>query len=132
QRSSPLLVQELDAAYGDAPLYFTWFQAPDTFSRRLDLLERLEHSHAVLACAGRLIEQLCGWLQAGQKAARVLDFRLHHEKGRHARPPTRLVLRLSDDAWLPGDFDAVLKEQLQALTLCAPVIAVELRVTHTS
>ncbi|MGB6104428.1 MAG: DNA polymerase Y family protein, partial [Pusillimonas sp.] len=129
QRSSPLLLQELDAAYGNTAHYFTWFQAPDAFSRRLDLIERLEYSHAIMAVAGRLIEQLCGWLQARQKAAHCLQFRLHHEKGRHARPPTPLALRLSSGAWLPGDFYPVLKEQLQALVLCAPVIALELRVT---
>src|SRR3546814_7807124 len=90
-RSQPQLLQQLDAAYGDVQLHFNWFQAPGTFAQRLELDEKLEYSHALFIYAGRLIEQLCGWLQAQQKATRQLEFHLHHEKGRHARPPMPLV-----------------------------------------
>ncbi|MGB3288938.1 MAG: DNA polymerase Y family protein, partial [Burkholderiaceae bacterium] len=131
QRSSPLLLQELDQAYGDGRTNLPWFQAPERFKQRYDLTENLEHCNAILAVARRLIEQLCGWLHARQCAARVLDLLLHHEKGRHARPPTRIVLRLSEDAWTPASFLAVLGEQLQSLSLEAPVIALELSVTQT-
>ncbi|HWK70210.1 MAG TPA: DNA polymerase Y family protein [Burkholderiaceae bacterium] len=130
QRSSPLLLQELDQAYGDGRQSFPWFQAPERFNQRYELTEHLEHCNAILAVAGRLIEQLCGWLHARQRAARVLDLRLHHEKGRHARAPTCIVLRLSEDAWLPENFMAVLDEQLQSLSLEAPVISLELSVTQ--
>lgn len=128
QRSSPLLVQQLDAAYGAADQHFTWFRAPNTFAQRLNLDERLEHSQALLVYAGRLVEQLCGWLQAQQKAARTLVFHLHHEKGRHAQAPSVFTLRLSTQAWLPGDFHSLLKEQLNTLSLQASVIALELHV----
>src|SRR3546814_5985816 len=100
-------------------------------SRRYHLTERLEHCNAVLALAGRLIEQLCGWLHARQCAARTLELRLHHEKGRYAQAPNLLTLRLSQDAWRPADFLAVLKEQLQSLRLEATVISLELSVTQT-
>src|SRR3546814_8279732 len=79
----------------------------------------------------RLIEQLCGWLHARQCAARTLELRLHHEKGRYAQAPTLLTLRLSQDAWRPEDFLAVLKEQLQSLRLEASVISLELSVHQT-
>ncbi len=131
QRSSPLLLQELDDAYGDGRQSFPWFQAPERFNLRHELTEHLEHYNAVLAVAGRLIEQLCGWLHARQRAARVLELRLHHEKGRQARAPTCIGLRLSEDAWLPGNFLTVLREQLQSLCLEAPVISLELSVTQT-
>jgi protein ImuB len=130
QRSSPLLLQALDDAYGDGRQSFPWFQAPERFNLRHELTERLEHCNAILAVAGRLIEQLCGWLHARQLAARALELRLHHEKGRHARDPTSVVLRLSEDAWLPESFLTVLREQLQSLNLEAPVISIELSVTH--
>lgn len=132
QRSSPLLLEQLDAVYGVAAQHFTWFQAPNTFAQRLNLDEKLEHSQALLVHAGRLVEQLCGWLQAQQKAARTLDFLLHHEKGRHAQAPSALTLRLSTQAWLPADFHGLLKEQLNTLNLHAPVIALELSVTDVS
>jgi protein ImuB len=130
-RSSPLLVQALDAAYGQSGQYFTWFEAPDLFSQRIDLIERLEHTNAVLAVAKRLIDQLCGWLHARQVAANTLQFKLHHEKGRHARPPTPLALALSQASWLPKDFSGLLGEQLSRLKLEAPVIAIELIIAGT-
>src|SRR3546814_17127797 len=80
KRSAPLLLQTLDAAYGDGHDQHSWFQAPARFTRRYDLTARLEHCNAVLALAGRLIEQLCGWLHARQCAARTLELRLHHEQ----------------------------------------------------
>src|SRR5690606_27023665 len=132
QRTNPLLLQQLDAAYGDAAHCFSWFQAPETFSQRVILDERLEHSHAILAFAKRLIEQLCGWLQARQRGTRELHFFLHHEKGRHAQPPTSMTLCLSENSWLPQDFLGVLREQIQALSLDAPVIALELSVVNTN
>src|SRR5690606_34162350 len=57
---------------------------------------------------------------------------LHHEKGRHARPPTSIVLRLSEAAWRPEDFLGVLREQLQATTLSAPVIALDLSIAQAA
>ncbi|MEO6958389.1 MAG: DNA polymerase Y family protein [Burkholderiaceae bacterium] len=132
QRSSPLLVQALDAAYGGIDNYFAWFEAPDFFSQRIDLVERLEHAQAVEFAAKRLIEQLCGWLQARCVAVDTLFFNLHHEKGRHARPPSCIVLRFSQPSWLPGDFARILAEQLRRTTLNAPVIAIELSIADTT
>lgn len=131
QRSSPLLLQALDQAYAVTACRFTWFQAPQGFSQHYELTERLEHSNAVLAVSKRLLEQLCGWLQANHTAASTIELHLHHEKGRHARPATVLTLRLSQDGWLLQDFLPPLDLRLQNLALAAPVIAVQLSVTDT-
>ncbi|NYT61139.1 DNA polymerase Y family protein [Alcaligenaceae bacterium] len=130
QRSSPLLVQALDAAYGDTQQHFAWFTAPERFLQRHELTERLEHIGPILAVCKRLLEQLCGWLQARQLAACTLSLRLHHEKGRHAQPPATINLRLSESAWLAADFLTVLGEQLQNLTLNDGVIAIDLAVSQ--
>lgn len=132
QRSSPLLIQALDAAYGDTEQYFTWFNAPEHFSQRYELTQRLEHTGPILAVSKRLIEQLCGWLHARQLAVSQLTLLLHHEQGRHARPPTTVMLRLSENAWLAEDFLGVLGEQLQAQPLDAGVIAIELSISQTA
>jgi len=131
QRSHPQLMQSLDAAYGLAEQHFTWLQPPEAFSRRYDALEKLEHVHAVLAVACRLAEQLCGWLQARHHAASRLEFTLHHEKGRHARPPTHVGLALSQAGWRPDDFLPALRERLNRLALDDHVIAVELSASGT-
>ncbi|TEA71869.1 Y-family DNA polymerase [Allopusillimonas ginsengisoli] len=132
QRSSPQLMQEVDAAYGLLPEGFSWFEAPLSFRQRHELIEHLEHSNAIMAVAVRLIEQLCGWLQARQQSVRYLELLLHHEKGRHARPPTSLTLRFSESAWQPNDFSDVLREHLHTLILPAPVISLELAAPQTT
>ena len=98
-RCSPDIIRELDAAYGFTVEPCSWFKAPEIFSQRYDPQEYLEHVHAVQAVATKLIEQLCAWLDARQCAADTLVFLLHHEKGRHARPPSRLLLLLSRAGW---------------------------------
>ncbi|WP_397473326.1 Y-family DNA polymerase [Pusillimonas sp.] len=131
QRTGPEAMQAIDAAYGlDTPLY-NWASPPETFQRRYDTEQRLEHVHAVLGVAHILVEQLCGWLQAGHHATACLVFLLHHEKGRHARPPTRLELSLSQAGWRPDDFLPSLAEQFNRLILSGHVIAVELLVEKT-
>ncbi len=128
QRSAPALIHALDTAYGAADEHFQWFEAPIHFAQRHELSQHIEHTQAVQYVAARLIEQLCGWLQAKHAAVATLSFNLHHEKGRHAQAPTQLTLKLSEAAWRPGDFLTVLSEQLHTLILNAPVIAIELNV----
>lgn len=125
-RTRPEAIQALDAAYGFSTPLYTWASLPETFHRRYETLQRLEHVHAVLAIAHVLVEQLCGWLQAGHNAADQLVFQLHHEKGRHARPPSRLTLSLSQAGWRPEDFLPALAEQFNRMALVDHVIAVEL------
>jgi protein ImuB len=128
RRSAPAVVRSLDAAYGDADEHFVWFEAPPRFAQRHDFIERIEHVAGLRHAAVRLIELLCGWLQARHGATDRLDFLLHHEKGRHARPPTALGLAFSQAAWQAGDFLAVLDERLRGMSLEAPAIALELSV----
>lgn len=132
QRSSPLLMHDVDAAYGVLAEGFAWFEAPASFCQRHDLVERLEHSSAILLVTASLIEQLCGWLQSRQASVSALTLLLHHEKGRHARPPTSILLRLSENAWQPQAFTTVLREQLHQVVLPAPVISIELSASKTA
>lgn len=126
QRTSHQIVPYLDAAYGKAPMLLSWYQTPDTFHALYPLDFHTEHTHALLHTGQGLIEQLCGWLQARRQAASSLQFSLHYEKGRHACPPTCIVLNLSVPSRFAEDFLLLLKEHMQHETLQAPVIALEL------
>lgn len=128
QRSSPGILQALDAAYGHIPEVHAWFTPPELFSVRHELVTHLEHAHAILAATERLVNQLCGWLYARHCAADTLVLHLHHEKGRQAAPPERLVLALSQAGWQPRDFMPALAERLGRATLACPVIALELSI----
>lgn len=126
QRTSPQLVHELDLAYGRYPAHFDWFEAPDVFQAFSDLSFRTSSVPAVLGVAKDLIQQLCGWLEVRQWATSELIFAMHHEKGRHACPPTKVVLRTSIPSWHDQLFLDLLAQKLNYQTLQAPVIAIGL------
>jgi protein ImuB len=129
QRCSSQVIDEVDAIYGrGTDPHHLWFKAPELFSCHYNLPTHVEHVQTLQAVAGRLIERLCVWLQARQCAADTLVFVLHHEKGRHARPPSRLVLLLSRAGWQPDDFSQVLDQQLRRFTLHEHVIALDLSI----
>ena len=130
RRSAPELLAALDAAYGLAPEPQRWIEPPARFARRIELMEYLEHTDAVLAVARRLAEQLGGWLAASQLAVRKITLSLEHER-RRARPPTELELALSQPAWQPAQILGLLREKLGRMTLTDPVIAVALLAPET-
>lgn len=131
RRCGPALLKTLDAAYGDAPQAHAWIVPPAAFKRRYELIERIEHTDAVLAVARILVEQMSGWLVARQRAVPGLTLALEHERGRHARPPSLLALTLAEPAWQPAHLLGLLRERLGRMTLQAPVIAVVLDAPHT-
>ncbi|MBO1113001.1 Y-family DNA polymerase [Bordetella petrii] len=131
RRCGTELVRALDTAYGATPECHAWIQPPARFRQRLELPDYIEHAGAVLASARRLLEQLCGWLAARQRAVRHLTLVLEHERGRRARPPTVLPLSLAQPAWQQPHLLGLLREKLGRLQLEAPVIALVLRVADT-
>jgi len=131
RRSAPELLQALDAAYGDAAEAHRWIEAPPAFSRRVELMDYVEHTHAALAVAGRLAEQLSGWLSARRLAVRRVTVRLEHERGRRACPPTSIELALAQPVWQAAQILHLLQERLGRVTLQAPVIALALDAPDT-
>jgi protein ImuB len=130
QRTEDALAQALDAAYGLAPEHFRWVRAPLAFSGRAEPEQHIEHAHALLFVAQRLVEQLCGWLAAHRQAATRAKLVLVHEQGAQAIAPTVIVIALRLPAWHPEHFLLVLAEHLHNLELAAPVVAVTLAATH--
>lgn len=126
QRTSLQIVTELDAAYGKTALPLTWYQTADVFHASCQLDFHTVHTQALISAARGLLEQLCGWLKVRQQVAASMQFALHHEKGRHACPPTCVALNLSTPSRHARDFIPLLAEQLQKLSLPAPVIAIDL------
>ncbi|WP_238534320.1 DNA polymerase Y subunit UmuC family protein [Advenella kashmirensis] len=65
--------------------------------------------------AGRLIEQLCGWLAGHQRAVTQLVLLLEHERGRHAREPSRVELATAAPTRDPAHLMRLLQEHLHHL-----------------
>ena len=120
------LLDWLDAAYGLAPELFDWIETPVTFKARLELFDRIEQADLLLVGAQRLLVQMMGWLCARQLAVERVVLLLKHERGRVARPPSRLELSLAEPTWRDAHLVRLLKERLGQLQLEAPVIGLVL------
>lgn len=126
QRTHPELLRALDAAYARAPEPLVGFVPPETFRLAHEPDFHLIRDTAILAATQPLLQALCGWLHQRQQALHDLVLVLHHEKGRHAPAPTRVVLRFSIAAWRLEDFNLILKEQLGRVVLRQTVVRLEL------
>lgn len=126
KRCGTAILDALDCANGEAPEVFEWIIPPATFCSRIELLQRIEHSEAVLFGARRLIVQLVGWLSSRQVATTHLALRLGHERGRDAIDPTVVDLALAEPATREDHLLKLLRERISRLELVAPVIAIEL------
>lgn len=127
QRSSPRLLQALDAAYARVNESPPLFIPPAAFRLAFDPDFHLERADPLLRALQPLLQALCGWLQGRQAALHEFELLLHHEKGRHARLPLRLILRFSTALWEIDDFNLLLKEHLRHCQLQGRVVRLEIR-----
>ncbi|TWI62127.1 protein ImuB [Pseudoduganella lurida] len=122
RRCGAALLEMLDAALGQAPEMFRWIEAPLNFQAKLELFDRVDNTDLLMAGAGRLLQQLTGWLNVRQLAVERIVLRLEHERGRVARPPTAVEILLAEAVWNDDHLVRLLKERLAKLVLEAPVI----------
>lgn len=131
RRTGTALLLALDRAYGQASEAHRWYEPPPSFATRIELMDYVEHTDALMHVAGRLAEQLSGWLHACRRAVRAITLTLEHERGRHARPPSVLTLAMAEPVWHSAHLLLLLRERLDRLELAAPVIAVALDAQET-
>lgn len=127
RRVGTAILNELGQAYTQTVWRQTPYVAPEQFIEQLDLLDRLEHTAALSAFLERLALSLCTWLAAKQYTLRSATLELHHERGRHACPPTTLELAFGEPVWLLGQLMPLLHERLSRQNLAGPVVALTLR-----
>ncbi|MCL4185375.1 MAG: DNA polymerase Y family protein [Burkholderiaceae bacterium] len=129
RRCGPALLDEIDRALGRQPEPRHWFEAPERFDARIELLARVEHAEALLFVARRLLEQLAGWLAARHGALREFVVHIEHDRlGRRNGPADTLVaVRLADPGRDPDRLCALLREKLAITRLPAPARALRLR-----
>lgn len=132
RRCGPLLIDTLDAAYGNGHESFTWFTAPLRFDVPLELPGRIDSAEGVLAASEQLLLQLVGWLSAHQLGAKTYRLTLEHERRRgrsseDAASSTPVEIALAQPVRTLAHLSRVLHERVHRLTLIAPVV--ELRLT---
>lgn len=116
------LVALLDQALGRAPDPRASCRLPETFQARLALLYETADSARLAMAAGRLVRELAGWLAARCLSVSRMELVLKHR----GLQPTRLTVGLAEPDRDPSRLEGLLAERLDAATLPAPVIDIEL------
>ncbi|WP_139385198.1 Y-family DNA polymerase, partial [Ralstonia solanacearum] len=137
RRCGPLLVDTLDAGYGEAHERFAWFAAPMRFDVPLELPGRIDSAEGVLAASEQLLLQLTGWLAAHQLGTKGYRLTLEHERRRgrdaqDAASSTPVDILLAQPVRTLAHLSRVLRERVHRLTLIAPVVELRLTVTEAT
>lgn len=131
RRFGPMLLAELDAAFGDRPDPRRPIELPAQFEARLELFARADTSEQVLHGAGVLLGRFVAWLSARHAMARSFTLVMHHEpRWRHdVRSPehTALDLALAEPSRDAKHLLGLLRERLAQLQLPAPTLELRLR-----
>lgn len=126
RRFDPVLLDELDRAYGDRPDPRPALTLPARFDSRLELHARVDAAEQLLHAAGVLLARLAAWLSARHAFVRRCSLVMHHEPRwrRDAQTPASTVLELALAAPSrdPAHLLSLLRERLAALQLPAPTL----------
>ena len=123
------LALALDRAYGRAPDPRVWFEPPEQFEIKRELLQRADNAEVLIAAVDALLPALLGWLQLHWRAATVLVLRLGHEHRRRdagQATDTLLWLQLSSPSRDLAQLALLWRERLQRHALIAPVYEIVL------
>ncbi len=117
----PFLV-DLARALGEVADPQVFFVFPERFEQGLELPAPVEAAPVLLFAARRLVVALAGWLAARNAAVRAIEWRIDHGHG----AVTALSLAFSAPVHQAARIERVLKESLDALSLSAPALALQL------
>lgn len=119
---------ELDKAIGAEPELMTWYEPPESFSRRVDLGARVETTELLLVFARRLLMQMTGFLASRFSAVTQFSLLLHHETVRAGKSPTTNVdIKLGAPSRDLEHLTLLMKEHLAKVVLQSSVIELTLR-----
>ncbi len=132
RRFGAAVLSELDKAYGAEPDAHLWYEAPETFSARLELAARVDNAEALQYAAERLLMQMTGWLVARHAAVTRFSLLLHHESVRRrsdasSNMPTTVEVKLGAASRDLAHLALLLQENLAKLKLTASVIELSLQ-----
>ncbi len=128
RRTQPRFTQLFDQLLGHRSDPRPLWQAPDTFSQRLELAAEIEHQHALIFPARRLITALCGYLRGRGAGTQHLSWQLEHRE----RAPTDFEQGLALPAREADHMLDMFRERIEHLQLAEPVVAIRLQIDHWS
>ena len=126
RRFGPQFPEQLDRILGARPEARRFFTPAAQFSAELELGSAVDNAGALVFAAQRLLTQLSGYLAARSGGVQRFNLLLTHEDA----PPTALEIGLATPTREPARFITVVREQLSALKLVAPVVQLALEASE--
>ena len=126
------LLDALDRACGLKPEVFPWLVLPEVFDLPLELQARVEAAPALLFAARRLLAQLQVWLQARQRGVLAFELCWQMDARRDTASEGGLVVRTAVPTLDMAHLQRLLAENLERVTLPAPVLYLRLRTVETA
>jgi protein ImuB len=132
RRFGAALLDALDRAYGLKPEVYPWLVLPEVFDVPLELQAQVEAAPALLFAARRLLAQLQVWLQARQRGVLAFELRWQMDARRDTASEGALVVRTAVPTLDMAHLQRLLAENLDRITLPAPVLYLHLRTIETA
>lgn len=126
------LLDALDRAYGLRPEVYPWLVLPEVFDLPLELMAQVETAPALLFAARRLLAQLQAWLQARQHGVLALELVWQMDARRDTATEGSLLVRTAVPTLDMVHLQRLLAENLERITLPAPVLFLRLRSVETA
>lgn len=125
RRLGPSLVDYLDRLCAIKPDPQTAWQAPASWSGKLELTAEINNSRALLFPLKRMVLELCGTLRAGDYGVQQLELRLGLRRGEE-----QLMLGLQQPGRDAQRIMRLLRERLERLRLTSPARFIQLKATR--
>ncbi len=125
------LLDALDRAYGLKPETYPWLVLPEVFEQPLELQAQVEVASALLFAARRLLAQLHVWLKARQQGVLALELVWQMDARRDTATEGSLQIRTATPTLDMTHLQRLLAENLDRITLPAPVLHLRLRTLET-
>ncbi len=136
RRFGALLLDELDAAFGDRPESHVWLTLPDVFDARFELPALATAAPELMWSAQRLLTQLQLWLRARQRGVLALELTwtldLRRLDGRALPSEESLVVRTARPVQDTAHLRRLVHEHLARASLSAPASQLRLRSLETA
>ncbi len=126
------LLDALDRAYGQRPESYPWLVLPEVFDQPLELMAQVEAAPALLFAARRLLAQLQVWLQARQQGVLAFELVWQMDARRDTATAGSLLVRTAVPTLDMAHLQRLLAENLERVTLPAPVLYLRLRSVETA
>ncbi len=125
------LLDALDRAYGQRPETYPWLVLPEVFDMPLELQAQVEAAPALLFAARRLLAQLQVWLKARQQGVLAFELVWQMDARRDTATEGSVLIRTATPTLDMAHLQRLLVENLQRITLPAPVLYLRLRTLET-